>query len=142
MTAGAGERAGEEEQGGEVRLVGAVAQDVEVALMNDVEEMGDAEPFEEVAVIQMEIPNFQIDQATSLQEGGDLIQSRGEGEARDRKERATLPMLTTTPKNVVVEVDKERKQLKFLDSVKIAKRNIDQKKASLERMKQEKEVLV
>ena len=140
MTAGAGERAGEEEQGGEVRLVGAVAQDVEVALMNDVEEMGDAEPFEEV--IQMEIPNFQIDQATSLQEGGDLIQSRGEGEARDRKERATLPMLTTTPKNVVVEVDKERKQLKFLDSVKIAKRNIDQKKASLERMKQEKEVLV
>ena len=61
---------------------------------------------------------------------------------RDRKERATLPMLTTTPKNVVVEVDKERKQLKFLDSVKIAKRNIDQKKASLERMKQEKEVLV
>ena len=106
---------------------------VEVAVMTDVEKIGEVE---EVAVIKMEIPNFEIDEATSLQQEVDLDHIRGGKEARDRAGRASLPMLS----DVVMEKGKERKQLNFLDSVKIAKRNIDQKKAILERMKQVEKV--
>ena len=98
----------EEGRGGEEENVLPVDRDImpvvqavaDAALMHDVEE---------VAVLQMEIPNFQIDQATSLQEGH-------------------------------MEVDVERKPLNFLDSVKIVKLKIEQKKASLGRLKLQEEM--
>ena len=61
------------------------------------------EPVEEVAVIQMEIPNFQIDQATSLQEEGDSHQARRKGEVRDREDRASLPVSTPSAEDDVME---------------------------------------
>ena len=87
--------AGEEEQVGEVppvirniMPVGAVAQaSVGVALVNDA--------VEEVTVLQMEIPNFQIDQATYLQEEVYSHQTRREGEVRDREEVCSLGYLVT-----------------------------------------------
>ena len=92
---------GEEENGlgRDIMPVEVVVQAVvDAAHMTDVEE---------VAVIQMEMPNFQIDQATSLQDVGDLK-----------------------------EVDKEKKPLCVLDSAKIAQRKIEHKKKFLERLKQ------
>ena len=134
--------AGEEEQVGEVPPVirdimpaEAVAQ-ASVALLNDAEEMVVVEPVEEVAVIQMEIPNFQIDQATSLQEEGDSHQARRKGEVRDREDRASPPVATTSAEDVAMEEDCT---VDVLVSAKLAKRIIDQKKASLERMKQKVE---
>ena len=128
--------AGEEEQVGEVppvirniMPVGAVAQaSVGVALVNDA--------VEEVTVLQMEIPNFQIDQATSLQEEGDSHQARRKGEVGDREDRASPPVATGSAEDEAMEEDCT---VDFLVSAKLAKRIIDQKKASLERMKQKVE---
>ena len=128
--------AGEEEQVGEVppvirniMPVGAVAQaSVGVALVNDA--------VEEVTVLQMEIPNFQIDQATSLQEEGDSHQTRRKGEVREREDRASFPVSTPSAEDEVMEEDDT---VDFLGSAKLAKRKIDQKKASLERTKQKVE---
>ena len=134
--------AGEEVQFGEVAPVirdimpaEAVAQ-ASVALLNDAEEMVVVEPVEEVAVIQMEIPNFQIDQATSLQEEGDSHQTRRKGEVREREDRASFPVSTPSAEDEVME---EEDTVDFLGSAKLAKRKIDQKKASLERTKQKVE---
>ena len=128
--------AGEEEQVGEVppvirniMPVGAVAQaSVGVALVNDA--------VEEVTVLQMEIPNFQIDQATSLQEEVYSHQTRREGEVRDREDRASLPVSTPSAEDDVMEEDST---VDVLVSAKLAKRIINQKKASHERMKQKVE---
>ena len=134
--------AGEEAQVGEVAPVirdimpaEAVAQ-ASVALLNDAEEMVVVEPVEEVAVIQMEIPNFQIDQATSLQEEGDSHQARRKGEVRDREDRASPPVATTSAEDEAMEEDCT---VDVLVSAKLAKRIINQKKASHERMKQKVE---
>ena len=128
--------AGEEEQVGEVppvirniMPVGAVAQaSVGVALVNDA--------VEEVTVLQMEIPNFQIDQATSLQEEVYSHQTRREGEVRDREDRASLPVSTPSAEDDVMEEDST---VDVFVSAKLAKRIINQKKASHERMKQKVE---
>ena len=133
--------AGEEEQVGEVppvirniMPVGAVAQaSVGVALVNDADEMV---AVEEVTVLQMEIPNFQIDQATSLQEEVYSHQTRREGEVRDREDRASLPVSTPSAEDDVMEEDST---VDVLVSAKLAKRIINQKKASHERMKQKVE---
>ena len=133
--------AGEKERVGEghpvgriIMLAGAVAQaPVVVAFVNDAEEIG---AVEEVAVIQMEIPNFQIDQATSLQEEGDSHQTRRKGEVREREDRASFPVSTPSAEDEVME---EEDTVDFLCSAKLAKRKIDQKKASLERTKQKVE---
>ena len=77
----------------------------------------DAVDAEEVTVMLMEIPNFQIHQATSLQVG-DLNKAR-----RDEKGRVSR-----------VEGGN------FLDSAKIAKRKIEQKKSFLAEMKLKEEM--
>ena len=81
--------AGEEERVGEghpvgriIMLAGAVAQaPVVVAFVNDAEEIGAVEPVEEVAVIQMEIPNFQIDQQPLYRRMEILIRRGGKEES-------------------------------------------------------------
>ena len=84
----------------------------------------------------MEIPNFQIDQATSLQEEVYSHQTRREGEVRDREDRASLPVSTPSAEDDVMEEDST---VDVLVSAKLAKRIINQKKASHERMKQKVE---
>ena len=87
---------------------------------------------EEVTVLQMEIPNFQIDQATSLQEEVYSHQTRREGEVRDREDRASLPVSTPSAEDDVMEEDSTVDVLVY---AKLEKMIIHQKKAFHERMK-------
>ena len=91
-----------------------------------------------VKVIQMEIPNFQIDQATSLQVGDLNLTRRDEEDGVSREEVGE--QVVNEEEDVVTEVEEGRKRVHFLDSVKIAKRNIEQQKAYLAEMKQEEEM--
>merc|ERR1719222_364061 len=63
-------------------------------------------------------------------------QTRREGEVRDREDRASLPVSTPSAEDDVMEEDST---VDVLVSAKLAKRIINQKKASHERMKQKVE---
>jgi len=70
------------------------------------------------------------------EEYGDSHHTRRKGEVGNRENRASFPESTPSAEDEVMEEDDT---VDFLGSAKLAKRNIDQKKASLERMKQKVE---